>query len=88
MERIWIAGNSGSGKTTLANLISEKLGIPVFHRDYISWHEDFTMRTENEQIALTKSITETSQWIFEGSRFTASKIDGRLINVIRLFILK
>jgi len=47
MERIWIAGNSGSGKTTLVNLISEKLGIPVFHRDYISWHEDFTMRTDN-----------------------------------------
>ena len=78
MERIWIAGNAGSGKTTLANLISEELDIPAYHRDYITWHEDFTMRTEDEQIVLTKNITKTDKWVFEGARFTASKIDGRL----------
>jgi len=78
LKRIWIAGNSGSGKTTLANLLAEKLGVPVYHRDYITWHEDFTMRTEDEQVALTREITETDKWIFEGARFTASKIDGRL----------
>ena len=78
MKRIWIAGSSGSGKTTLANLISEKSGIPIYHRDYITWHEDFTMRSEEEQIALTKNITKAEKWIFEGARFTSSRIDGRL----------
>ena len=78
MERIWIAGNAGSGKTTLANLISNKLGIPVYHRDYVTWNDDFTMRSEDEQVALTKNITEANKWIFEGARFTASRIDGRL----------
>jgi hypothetical protein len=77
MERVWVAGNAGSGKTTLANLISKELDIPVYHRDYITWHEDSSMRPEDEQLALTKSITETSKWVFDGARFTASKIDGR-----------
>ena len=34
--------------------------------------------TEDEQIELTKNITETNKWVFEGARFTASKVDGRL----------
>ena len=80
MKRIWIAGCSGSGKTTLANLISEKSGIPIYHRDYITWHDDSTMRSEEEQIALTQNITKADKWIFEGARFTASNIDGRLEN--------
>ena len=78
MEKIWIAGSSGSGKTTLANLLGEKFNIPVYHRDYISWDENDNERTENEQIAMLKDITQNDKWIFEGARFTASKIDGRL----------
>ena len=36
------------------------------------------MRTEDEQVALIKNITQSDKWIFEGARFTASQIDGRL----------
>ena len=78
MKRIWIAGCSGSGKTTLANLIGEKLNIPVYHRDSISWDENDNERTEDEQIALVKDLTQNNVWIFEGARFTSSKTDGRL----------
>ena len=78
MDRIWIAGNAGSGKTTLAGRLGGALGIPVYHRDSISWRDDFSPRPEDEQIALTKDITASERWIFEGARFTAAKTDGRL----------
>lgn len=78
LNRIWIAGSSGSGKTTLANLVGKKYDIPVYHRDYITWDEALQKRTEDEQIEVLKNITCKNKWIFEGCRFTASKIDGRL----------
>ena len=78
MKRIWIAGCAGSGKTTLAKMIGEKYGIPVYHRDSITWDENDAVRSEEEQITMLKAITEKDKWIFEGARFTASKIDGRL----------
>ena len=78
MERIWIAGCAGSGKTTLAKLLGTKFNIPVYHRDFITWDENDNVREENEQVALLKNITKSDKWIFEGARFTASKIDGRL----------
>lgn len=78
MKRIWIAGCSGSGKTTLANVISEKLNLPVYHRDLITWDENDNTRSEEEQISIMKEITVNDAWIFEGARFTASRFDGRL----------
>ena len=78
MKRIWIAGSSGSGKTTLANYMSKKLGIPAYHRDSITWDENDDERSEEEQISVVKAITVNDKWIFEGARFNASKIDGRL----------
>ena len=78
MERVWIAGCAGSGKTTLANLLGKKIGAPVYYRDSITWDENDHMRVEDEQIAMLKDITQNDKWIFEGARFTASKIDGRL----------
>lgn len=78
MERIWIAGSSGSGKTTLANKLSKKLNIPVYHRDRVTWKENWQERSEKEQIEIVQEITEKDKWIFEGNRFTASKEDGRL----------
>lgn|GEM_PF-3889048 len=35
-------------------------------------------RNEDEQIAMVKNITQNEKWLFEGARFTASKVDGRL----------
>ena len=78
MKRIWIAGCAGSGKTTLANIMGNKLNIPVFYRDLITWDENDDIRTEDVQVAMLKNITQNDKWIFEGARFTASQIDGRL----------
>ena len=80
LNKIWIAGSLGSGKTTLANLIGKKYNLPVYHRDYISWVDGLQIRTEEEQIEIVKNITKDDKWIFEGCRFTASKIDGRFQN--------
>ncbi|MDR0905144.1 MAG: hypothetical protein LBN00_03015 [Oscillospiraceae bacterium] len=80
MERIWICGCAGSGKTTLANFIGGKRSIPVYHRDSITWDENDNVRSEERQIAMVRDIAKQDKWIFEGARFTASKIDGRLDN--------
>ena len=77
MKRIWITGSSGSGKTTLANIIGKKLNIPVYHNDKIFWEKNWKIRPQNEQIEITKKISENDIWIYEGNRFNDSKIDGR-----------
>jgi adenylate kinase family enzyme len=77
MQRIWITGSGGSGKTTLANLLGNKLNIEVYHRDRISWMENWQIRPENEQNEIVIGITEKDRWIFEGNMFTVSKQDGR-----------
>ena len=56
-RRIWICGNSGSGKTTLAKQLGESLGLPVYHRDAITWDKNDDIRSEEEQIAMLLAIT-------------------------------
>ena len=80
MKRIWIVGTAGSGKTTLAKLLSYELNIPAYHRDNISWDNKGEDVPEEKQVAITQEITSKEKWIFEGCRFSASKIDGRLTN--------
>jgi hypothetical protein len=77
-QRIWICGGSGSGKTTLAKRLGASLGLPVYHRDAITWDENDDLRSEEEQIALLRAITRQERWIFEGARFTSAETDGRL----------
>ena len=76
--RVWICGGGGSGKTTLANWMGEALGLPVYHRDAITWDENDDARPEEEQIAMLRDITRRERWIFEGARFTSAESDGRL----------
>ncbi|QVK17659.1 AAA family ATPase [Mycoplasmatota bacterium] len=80
MYRIWITGSSGSGKTTIANKLGNKLNIPVYHRDRITWKENWQERSEKEQIEIIKEISEKDKWIFDGNKFSASKNDGRFDN--------
>ncbi|QVK17651.1 AAA family ATPase [Mycoplasmatota bacterium] len=80
MQRIWITGSSGSGKTTLANKLENKFNISVYHRDSITWKENWQERSEKEQIDIIKELSEKDKWIFDGNKFSASKKDGRFEN--------
>jgi adenylate kinase family enzyme len=80
VQRIWVTGPAGSGKTTVALLIGKSLGIPVFHRDAISWGEEWAVRTDEQQSAIIKEFTCRPAWIYDGNRFTASMTDGRFEN--------
>jgi adenylate kinase family enzyme len=77
-RRIWVCGNSGSGKTTLANWLGASLGLPVYHRDAVTWDENDDMRPEEAQVAMLREITRRERWVFEGARFTSAGADGRL----------
>lgn len=88
VKRTWIKGSSGSGKRTLARKIGEKLTVPVYHRDQISWGANWNYRNEEEQIKLVKSFSGKVRWIFEGYRFSASFKDGRLENCDTIIYLK
>lgn len=77
IQRIWIIGSSGSGKTTLANVMGEKLNIPVFYNDKIFWIENWQERPKNLQIEITQKITKKDKWIYEGNRFNDCYTDGR-----------
>ena len=88
MQRIWILGSSGSGKTTLANIIGAKFNLPVCHNDKIYWMENWQQRPINQQIEITKGITEKDKWIYEGNRFNSCKEDGRYDHCDTIIFLK
>jgi adenylate kinase family enzyme len=88
MKRIWISGTSGSGKTTLSNILGTILKIPVYHRDQISYGPNWELISEKDQINKIKAFTSNDRWIFDGCRFTSSKIDGRLDNCDTLIHLE
>jgi len=80
MKRIWITGSSGSGKTTYATRIGNKLNIPIYHRDHITWQENWKERSDTDQIEIVREISQMDRWVFDGNRFSASKLDGRFEN--------
>lgn len=88
MQRIWITGSSGSGKTTLANIIGNRLNIPVYHNDKIFWLGNWQERPVNEQIKITRDISEKDMWIYEGNRFNDCKKDGRYDRCDTIIFLK
>jgi adenylate kinase family enzyme len=88
MQKIWITGSSGSGKTTLANIIGAKLNIPVYHNDKIFWMENWQQRPINQQVEITRGITQKDKWIYEGNNLNSCKQDGRYSECDTIIFLK
>ncbi len=78
MKRFWITGSSGSGKTTLARQVSRRTGIPITHRDQITWMAGWQERPAEDQARLIKEMADQDQWIFDSNMFSASRTDGRM----------
>jgi len=66
-QRILIIGDSGRGKTTLAKILSNKLDIPYYSMDDISWIKKFSKKQETSiSIEKIKPIYLKDKWIVEG----------------------
>lgn len=66
MKRILVVGISGSGKTRFANLLSNKLNLPVVNLDSIFWKENWVEEDESVVIQKIKAVLDTEVWIIEG----------------------
>ena len=66
MKRILIVGISGTGKTRFANILGEKLNLPVVNLDSIFWKKNWV--EEDEDIVKQKIRNEIYKdtWIIEG----------------------
>lgn len=67
--KICIIGYSGAGKSTLAEILGEKLSLPVLHLDATFWYGDWQSRSREEQSALVKNFMAKNAdgWIIEGN---------------------
>lgn len=75
--KILIFGSVASGKTTLAKKLSEKMGIPYYEGDCITWgfpNENRYKRTADEQRERTEKIEAGGDWIVEGTYRESQKI--------------
>jgi adenylate kinase family enzyme len=52
MQRIVVVGTTGSGKTTMAGQLAGRLGYPHVEQDALNWGPDWTMRPNEEFLAL------------------------------------
>lgn len=66
-QRIYILGTSASGKSTLAEILSEKLNVPVYHLDDIFWYKKYSRkRNEKKRDEMISKIIGKKRWIIEG----------------------
>ncbi|MBS1493426.1 MAG: hypothetical protein JST55_07945 [Bacteroidetes bacterium] len=71
-KKIIILGNGGSGKSTLGDTLSNRLKIPVYHLDQLTFNSNWTAISEKEFIDKLKGILNTEQWIVEGWSFNST----------------
>lgn len=67
-KKILIIGDAGRGKTAMAQKLSEKVNIPYYSMDNITWIKKFNeKRNTKDSIDKTDQIYSLNQWIVEGS---------------------
>ena len=67
MKRILILGPCGSGKTTFANLLAEKVDIPIYYLDQLYFLPGWIEPKKEEWQQKISGIIENDAWIIEGN---------------------
>lgn len=67
MQRIVVVGTTGSGKTTMAGRLARKLNFPHIELDALNWGPDWTMRPNEEFLALVEEATRGQNWVVDGN---------------------
>ena len=84
-RRIAVVGTTGSGKSTLAETIAQRLNIPHFELDALSWEPNWTEAPREVTRQRVEEFTRTEAWVTDGNySFCRDIIWSRLRAVIWL----
>jgi adenylate kinase family enzyme len=67
MKRIVVIGCSGAGKSTLSRRIAEKLGLPLFHLDQMSWSPGWVEIDREIFDQKLAKVLSKRQWVVDGN---------------------
>lgn len=67
MQRVLIVGPCGAGKSTLSYALAEKLDLPLFHMDRLSWKPGWIDSTHEELRAALAPVLAQECWVIEGN---------------------
>lgn len=67
MQRVLIVGPCGAGKSTLSYAVADRLGLPLFHMDKLSWKPGWIDSTHDELRAALAPVLAQDRWVIEGN---------------------
>jgi len=85
IHRIAVVGTTGSGKSTMAETIAQRLNIPHYELDAISWEPNWVEAPREETRQRVEVFTRMDAWVTDGNySFCRDIIWSRLQAVIWL----
>ncbi len=66
-KRILVIGCPGAGKSTFAEILSKKLGLPLFSLDDLYWLEGWKRPAAEDWNQLLQDLIEKDSWIIDGN---------------------
>lgn len=67
MKRVMIIGGPGAGKSTMAKRLGEKIGLPVFHLDGLSYGPDHVKYPKDIIEEKLLEVIAQDRWIIDGN---------------------